>query len=279
MANSFVAVLAPDSHSATYHYTYASNTPGTNGNAGNTAPSLPDGSTLDQAGVTGTTITDPTSTMSALTAGYAITSIIDPSTASNSTGSITSILGNFPYISINFNNFTGTGAMFTGVDSSFEFVVSAQVQSGTVSYTYLDGTPGFNGTAGTAASLPRSSDLSGLTNAVETLPNLEIPSGYAVDHVVAPDGNTYDSIAAAQTSSITNAYFNANDNDWTIVLKALVQSPQLITNFEGSGNLPDQITIPFQDASAQTWTAATGSEIPEAIITATQNARNAALAG
>ncbi|MFC4651948.1 beta strand repeat-containing protein [Lactococcus nasutitermitis] len=290
MANSFVAVLAADSHSATYSYTYASNTPGANGNAGNTAPALPNGSALNQAGVTGTTITDPSSAMTTLPAGYAITNIIDPSKANNTTGSITSILGNFPYISTNYNNFTGTGSMFTGADSAFQFVVSAQSQSGKVNYSYVNGTPGVDDTtgqpssnpttAGVAATLPATINLSGLTNATMTVPTTAIPQGYTIDHVVAPDGNSYASVSAAQAASTTNAYYNVTNNNWTVYLKALVQTPSVSIKCDASGNGMTQPAIAnfnFVNADGTDYSALTGTEIPASVVTATQSKINTTL--
>jgi hypothetical protein len=170
-------------------------------------------------------------------------------------------------------------------------------QSGTVSYQYVAGTPGtdvngqpsFNpSTPGKAAPLPANVSLG--QNKVGdkvVVPSTTVPSGYAIDHVSAPDGQSYSTIADAQVAGGGNATYletpnPAQGHDWQIYLKALVQNPTVMAKFVDAGagiSTPSSFTLPFQDDSGNAFTALTGAVIPSAVIASTENALQVKVTG
>lgn len=243
--SNFAIILQPNNHSATFSYQYASGTPGYNGNAGATAPNLPTTS-VTETGTTGKPLTDPGLSMTPVGAGYTVTSIIDPSGFGNtmspagSPASITDVFKRWTYLSYFYSNSAKT---LTNVDQDFAFIyqVTANKQTGTLSFNYDPGTPGTDatgkpyldgsgnpiptpstdstGTPGLAAALPAPFTMNGLTNApmnivtstsstdgtitISTANNgtVSAPAGYYMEHVVAPDGTVY-----AQPDSSSPAY-------------------------------------------------------------------------
>jgi hypothetical protein len=179
-------------------------------------------------------------------------------------------------------------------NTTFTVNATPNTQTGTVSYAYISGTPGVDNatglpsatptTAGKAAVLPANSTLSGLTNAPMSVTLASIPAGYSLDHVVAPDGQSYASVAAAQavTSTTNNSCYNTTSNNWKVYLKANLQSPTLTAQFSATSagvTAPASLTVNFQNADGSQWTGLTGSVIPSAVITATSTALNAKLTG
>ena len=145
------------------------------------------------------------------------------------------------------------------------------------------------------------------------MPASWLPAGYGVQSVATPDGNTYTSFSYSGTTltltgkdasgnAVTkNATVSSAPNDlylaaravyptvssaavqnWSIVLNALTQSPTLQVNFTSAGSgvtVPAGFTLPFQDASGNTYTGMTGAPIPSSVVTATENALKAKVSG
>ncbi|MFC4653023.1 beta strand repeat-containing protein [Lactococcus nasutitermitis] len=242
--NNFAVILAPTSQTANFSYQYASGTPGYNGTAAGTGysvPTLP--SSITQSGQTGTVIANPG--LSQLPAGYVASAVIAPDNSSNSlagNADLTGALAKFPYMY--YQNAPST----FGLQSNFQILVSAINQTGTVSFVWDSNTPGYNGNAGQLqASLPSQINLSGETGSAISF-NPVIPTGYAIDTVVGPDGNTYtDSTTAGmnalQAAQAANPYFTDSSqrmNNFTIKLKAVQQTVTLQVNVDQSVSpIPD----------------------------------------
>lgn len=176
-----------------------------------------------------------------------------------------------------------------GTSNNFAVKLYAATQTASVGYLYVSGTPGADATglpsttpvvAGVASALPTTATISGATGTTLTLPSKTIPSGYAIDHVVGPDGNSYATVAAAQAAFPT---YSVNSNSFTIYLKALTQTPTVGFGFDEAGSSVAVPTIPaavnFQDASGNVWSGLTGSVIPSNVIAATQAKILSALSG
>jgi hypothetical protein len=163
-------------------------------------------------------------------------------------------------------------------------------------------------------SLPANSTVTAGTGAaLTTMPASWLPAGYGVQSVATPDGNTYTSFsysgttltltgkdvagnAVTKTATVSSApndlylaaravyptVSSAAVQNWLIVLNALTQSPTLQVNFTSAGSgvtVPAGFTLPFQDASGNTYTGMTGAPIPSSVVTATENALKAKVSG
>lgn len=163
-------------------------------------------------------------------------------------------------------------------------------------------------------SLPANSTVTAGTGAaLTTMPASWLPAGYGVQSVATPDGNTYTSFsysgttltltgkdasgnAVTKTATVSSApndlylaaravyptVSSAAVQNWSIVLNALTQSPTLQVNFTSAGSgvtVPAGFTLPFQDASGNTYTGTTGAPIPSSVVTATENALKAKVSG
>ena len=278
--NTVVATYQPENWTATFTSSYASNTPGTGSNTGKAPAALSSISPI--SGLTGAYFIGqsggPSTPTFTVPAGFTYTVASSDGSTSYSDSSLSSAVAHWSIFSSN---------------TSFNITVNALTQTGTVTYRYDAGTPGSDDstglpsstptTAGTASALPADTSLSGLTNAQQNLPDLQVPAGYAVDYVLAPDGNHYDNFADAQAADDTNKYFNSTSNNWTVYLKAQTQTPEVTVQFNAESadgaTVPSSFTLNFQDSSGNTWSGLTGSVIPDAIISATQAKLDSTIAG
>lgn len=271
--NSIVVAYQPINWSANFKAVYSEGTPGVDGNSGK-APN--DGwkdtiiKGLQGAFFVGQTDGPTTPTYKADT-GF--------------TYNVTSTDGSKNYTYSNLADAVAHWTMFNS-DTNFNINIQADKQSGKVTYQYVDKTPGTddNGqpsdnptTLGQAADLPSNVNLTGLTNGTVNITKANIPTGYSIDHVVAPDGKTYDTVADAQNADDMNAYFNTKENDWKIYLKADQNNPTLQADFTAVGSgvtVPETVKINFQDADGNQWQGATGAPIPADVIKATEQKMN-----
>lgn len=280
--NTFIIMLSPDKHSATWQYKYDTTTPGYNGNDGTiNLPSLP--TISEQQGTTGMSIEDPG--VPDLPPGYKVSQI------SNTAGTILEsdkdlIIPNnfikkyFPYIFMNVATYNGT-TMNTptfGTESSFTLLVSATQQTGKVTFKYNSGTPGtdkqgnpvvdgegtpmpvtdsFKGTLGIVSKLPEPISLKGLTGERVSLDlDQSIPKGYAIDSVATPDGTKYtdnptSGKTALQEALAANPYFeddSESTNQFTVYLKALPDKSASVSIKMDKSEIPEGSTIPEEQS-------------------------------
>ena len=272
--NSVVVTFQPVTWTATFAQKFADNTPGINGNDGKSPIKW---------------IQNPiTALQGSPFIGRTGGSNIPTYTAqSGFTYQISSTDGTNTYTDSSLASAVAHWSLFNS-NTAFTINVPAQTQTGTVKALYVKDTPGTDATGkpsnspttpGKTAPLPNEISFSGLTNAPVRVPSLTLYNGYAVDHVVAPDGKKYDTVEQAQNSENdenngkeVNRYFNTTSNDWTIYLKAVTQKPTLTAHFTSSVGkvIPSDITIPFQDAEGKIFTGVTGSVIPSEIARTTE---------
>lgn len=297
--NSFLIMLGPEKHDATWQFKYDAATPGYGGNEGtNTLPPLPTFS--KQQGVTGLPMEVPSETK--LPLGYKVSQIVDgKGNTYSGLDDITSpnvfIKKYFPYIFMNAATYSGSTMKppTFGTESSFMFLVSPIQQSGKVNFKYNVGTPGTNnqgnpvvdnagnpipvtdsskGTLGIVSSLPEDLPLHGVTG--ETLSfdlSKSIPEGYEIDSVVAPDGTRYkDDTAkhktALQLALAANPYFedsSLSTNRFTVYLRALQNITTSIYIKMNKNDVPDGTSIP-EEQKLKISTGLVGSPISNSDI-------------
>ncbi|RZI48587.1 beta strand repeat-containing protein [Lactococcus kimchii] len=293
--NVFLMYYEADKITANFTFNYAS---------GSTGPALPSTSSVSGAyttAITGApTYTAPT--------GYTTSVVV---TANGTT------LGTYSSLAAALS----ANAKYTGTTASgmtFATTVSANQNKVNFTYQWAKGTPGATDSGATTANpgklqgnLPTNSTLTAGTGAsLTSMPANWLPTGYGVQSVATPDGNTYTSFtysgttitltgkdasgntvtktgtAASAPSDLylaTRAVFptvtSAATQNWVIILNALTQKPTLRANFTGAGitlTPPDSFTISFQsDANGTVWTGLTGAPIPSSVVTATENALKA----
>lgn len=255
--------IANTDSKATFSAQYTSDTPGAGTTPGKTPPALSN-PVASSVGTTGSSIPLPSFTAPA---GYSIKSVVAPDGTTKS--DISSALNAFPYY------------YSSGLSSNFVYNISANTQTGTVAFRYVSGTPGTDAsgkpsssptTPGKASSLPNDQSLTGSTGAPLTVSAFATPTGYAVDHVVGPDGVSYNTMSDAQKA---NPYYTANSNNFTVYFKALTSTPTLSFSLDISSGVTVPSTpaaIQFKNTDGSVWTGQTGAVIPASVITATQNA-------
>lgn len=156
--------------------------------------------------------------------------------------------------------------------NDFHVTVNALPQIATVNYQWASDVPGQNGVEGILqAKLPAQTSITGVTNGKLNF-LATVPKGYAIDSVVAPDGNTYTDatikgMTALEAAQKKNATFIDGDNSFIITLKALKQKVTLaILVGNTAGETPPNIPEP----KVMT-TALTGAVIKDSDIKLTQN--------
>lgn len=255
--------IANTDSKATFNAQYTSDTPGVGTTPGKTPPTLSN-PVASSVGTTGSSIPLPSFTAPA---GYSIKSVVAPDGTTKS--DISSALNAFPYY------------YSSGLSSNFVYNISANTQTGSVTFRYVSGTPGTDDlgkpsssptTPGKASALPNNQSLTGSTGAPLTASAFTTPTGYAVDHVVGPDGVSYNTMSDAQKA---NPYYVVNSNNFTVYFKALTSTPTLSFSLDTSSGVTVPSTpaaIQFKNTDGSVWTGQTGAVIPASVITATQNA-------
>lgn len=153
-------------------------------NAYNT-PAVPN--TVVTNGSVGGTITDPSSSFN-IPAGYTISAVSGPD--GNSYGTVAAALAANPTYATATNNFVIT--------------LSPTTQTANFSFQYDNSNPN-------PPAVPTTVSSSGLTGSVISDPSskFNLPAGYSVANVKAPDGNTYTTVAAALAK---NSYYTTSNN-------------------------------------------------------------------
>lgn len=232
-------------------------------------------------------------------------SVVAPGGTPNSTLSTASTSGTYTYVAPNaptgygFGKITygSAGATTAPLVANFDptqanpnqinVYYAPNLQTGTVNYLYQPGTPGTTlnadgsgalpssnpTTAGTALALPANQPLSGVTDGAIAWTSPTLPAGYAVDHVIAPDGKSYATVAQAIASNPT---FVMGGNNFTIFIAAQLQTAQI--NFVmDTSSLPAGTAIPETPAPiviSNTGTGMTGAPIAVADIAQAQDRIN-----
>ena len=178
--------------------------------------------------------------------------------------------------------------------------------AGSVNYFYQSGTPGTatatdafgdsglaspssnltaaGFTAGTAANLPSNQSLSGMTDNALSVTLNTIPAGYHIDHIIAPDGKSYSTIAAATaanpnyTVSVANGGTNARANNFVVVLAANTQTAQITVVADTTG-LASTIAVPSTTNAYSLGSGLTGAAISSSNLTSLSNQITSDLTG
>ncbi|MCL2113380.1 MAG: WxL domain-containing protein [Streptococcaceae bacterium] len=114
-------------------------------------------------------------------------------------------------------------------NNQYQITLSALNQTGTVSFVYDTNVP-----AG-APTLPVSLALSGLTGSDLNFVMPNLPAGYAVSNVLAPNNVNYSSVAAALAA---NNYFIAGINNFKVTISAMAQSGTV--SYSWASDVPGQ---------------------------------------
>ncbi|NEX57558.1 hypothetical protein GTP06_03990 [Lactococcus lactis] len=223
--NQYQVTLAPTNQLGQVSFDYNNSVP-TN------PPALPD--TIQLSGLTGS---DLSFVMPTLEPGYVVNEVLGPDNKTYS--SVTEALKGNDH--------------FTTGSNNFKVTIAAEKQTGTISYNWTSNVPGQNGVAGELqAILPSSSSIWGYGGEqLSFTPN--IPKGYAIDKVVAPDGKTYvdgsiQGMTALESAQAANPRFIVGANDFAITLRALSKDITLQVNIDqssgtGAPTAPQPYTI------------------------------------
>lgn len=223
--NQYKVTLAPTNQLGQVSFDYNNSVP-TN------PPALP--STIQLSGLTGS---DLSFVMPTLEPGYVVNEVLGPDNKTYS--SVTEAL-------------TANDHFTTG-SNNFKVIIAAEKQTGTISYNWASNVPGQNGVAGELqATLPSSTSIRGYGGEqISFTPN--IPKGYAIDKVVAPDGKTYvdgsiQGKTALEAAQAANPRFIVGANDFAITLRALSKDITLKINIDqssgtGAPTAPQPYTI------------------------------------
>ena len=240
--NQYQIMLSAANQTGTVNFAYKSNVP-----AG--APTLPND--IQLSGLTGS---DLNFVMPNISAGYVVSSVVGPNNVTYS--SIAEAL--------QANNHFVPGS------NNFKVTISAVTQNGTISYNWASNVPGQNGVVGKLqATLPATTAISGLVGETIKL-SPDIPTGYGIDKVVAPDGKTYtDSttpgMTALQAAQAANPKFIVGPNNFVITLKALEQDVTLKVNVDqNSGSGAPTAPQPYTIATLLTGAPIDGPSIDKA---------------
>ncbi|ABJ74052.1 hypothetical protein LACR_C15 (plasmid) [Lactococcus cremoris subsp. cremoris SK11] len=223
--NQYQVTLAPTDQLGQVSFDYNNSVP-TN------PPALP--GTIQLSGLTGS---DLSFVMPTLEPGYVVNEVLGPDNKTYS--SVTEALK--------------ANDHFTTGSNNFKVTIAAEKQTGTISYNWASNVPGQNGVAGELqAILPSSSSIWGYGGEqLSFTPN--IPKGYAIDKVVAPDGKTYvdgsiQGMTALESAQAANPRFIVGANDFAITLRALSKDITLQVNIDqssgtGAPTAPQPYTI------------------------------------
>lgn len=223
--NQYQVTLAPTNQSGQVSFDYNNSVP-TN------PPALP--GTIQLSGLTGS---DLSFVMPTLEPGCVVNEVLGPDNKTYS--SVTEALK--------------ANDHFTNGSNNFKVTIAAEKQTGTISYNWASNVPGQNGVAGELqAALPSSSNIWGYGGEqLSFTPN--IPKGYAIDKVVAPDGKTYvdgsiQGMTALEAAQAANPRFIVGANDFAITLRALSKDITLQVNIDqnsgtGAPTAPQPYTI------------------------------------
>ncbi|MCT1178844.1 WxL domain-containing protein [Lactococcus lactis] len=223
--NQYQVTLAPTNQLGQVSFDYNKSVP-TN------PPALP--STIQLSGLTGSALSF---VMPTLEPGYVVNEVLGPDNKTYS--SVTEAL-------------TANDHFTTG-SNNFKVIIAAEKQTGTISYNWASNVPGQNGVAGELqATLPSSTSIRGYGGEqISFTPN--IPKGYAIDKVVAPDGKTYvdgsiQGKTALEAAQAANPRFIVGANDFAITLRALSKDITLKINIDqssgtGAPTAPQPYTI------------------------------------
>lgn len=223
--NQYEVTLAPTNQLGQVSFDYNNSVP-TN------PPALP--STIQLSGLTGS---DLSFVMPTLEPGYVVNEVLGPDNKTYS--SVTEALK--------------ANDHFTTGSNNFKVIIAAEKQTGTISYNWTSNVPGQNGVAGELqATLPSSTSIRGYGGEqLSFTPN--IPKGYAIDKVVAPDGKTYvdgsiQGKTALEAAQAANPRFIVGANDFAITLRALSKDITLKINIDqssgtGAPTAPQPYTI------------------------------------
>lgn len=242
--NQYQVTLAPTNQLGQVSFDYNNSVP-TN------PPALPD--TIQLSGLTGS---DLSFVMPTLEPGYVVNEVLGPDNKTYS--SVTEALK--------------ANDHFTTGSNNFKVTIAAEKQTGTISYNWASNVPGQNGVAGELqATLPSSSSIWGYGGEqLSFTPN--IPKGYAIDKVVAPDGKTYvdgsiQGMTALEAAQAANPRFIVGANNFAITLRALSKDITLQVNIDqSSGNGAPTAPQPYTIA-----TVLTGAPIDATSIDKAQN--------
>lgn len=157
-------------------------------------------------------------------------------------------------------------------NNDFKAIVSPANQEGVVVYQWNSKVPGWNNVEGKLqAELPNDLLLKGATGG-DLVFSAEIPKGYGIDEVQAPDGKVYtDSTApgknALEAAQAANPVFIEGNNSFIISLKALPQDIKLDVSIDGE----ESLTPPEQPNTQVITTALTGAPINQNDINEAQS--------
>lgn len=223
--NQYQVTLAPTNQLGQVSFDYNNSVP-TN------PPALPN--TIQLSGLTGS---DLSFVMPTLEPGYVVSDVLGPD--------------NQTYSSV--ADALKANDHFIAGSNNFKVTIAAEKQTGTISYNWASNVPGQNGVAGELqAALPSSSNIWGYGGEqLSFTPN--IPKGYAIDKVVAPDGKTYvdgsiQGMTALEAAQAANPRFIVGANDFAITLRALSKDITLQVNIDqssgtGAPTAPQPYTI------------------------------------
>lgn len=209
--NQYQVTLAPTNQLGQVSFDYNNSVP-TN------PPALP--GTIQLSGLTGS---DLSFVMPTLEPGYVVNEVLGPDNKTYS--SVTEALK--------------ANAHFTTGSNIFKVTIAAEKQTGTISYNWASNVPGQNGVAGELqAILPSSSSIWGYGGEQLSF-TPDIPKGYAIDKVVAPDGKTYvdgsiQGMTALESAQAANPRFIVGANNFAITLRALSKDITLQVNIDQS---------------------------------------------
>ena len=242
--NQYQVTLAPTDQLGQVSFDYNNSVP-TN------PPALP--GTIQLSGLTGS---DLSFVMPTLEPGYVVNEVLGPDNKTYS--SVTEALK--------------ANDHFTTGSNNFKVTIAAEKQTGTISYNWASNVPGQNGVAGELqAILPSSSSIWGYGGEqLSFTPN--IPKGYAIDKVVAPDGKTYvdgsiQGMTALESAQAANPRFIVGANNFAITLRALSKDITLQVNIDQSSGTG----IPTAPQPYTIATVLTGAPIDATSIDKAQN--------
>lgn len=232
--NNYYLTLSPLNQTGEVSFIYDDGVP-------NDAPKLPEN--ISFSGVTGSELTF---SVPDIPEGYDIVKVIGPD--------------NVEYSS--FEKALEQNNYFVPGNNDFKAIVSPADQEGLVVYRWNSNVPGWNNVEGKLqAELPNDLLLKGATGGDLNFSS-EIPKGYDIDEVQAPDGKIYNDSTtpgknALEAAQAANPVFIEGDNSFIISLKALPQDIKLDMSVDGE----EGTTLPEQPNTQVITTALTGAPI------------------
>ncbi|MEI3652958.1 WxL domain-containing protein [Lactococcus lactis subsp. lactis] len=241
--NQYQVTLAPTNQTGQVSFAY--------GSVPAAPPALPNN--IQLSGLTGS---DLNFVMPTLTPGYVVSGVLGPD--------------NVTYSSV--AEALKANDHFTTGSNNFKVTIAAEMQIGTISYNWASNVPGQNGVAGELqATLPSDSSIAGFSGEmIQFSPN--VPLGYAIDKVVAPDGKTYvdgsiQGMTALEAAQAANPRFIVGANNFAITLRALSKDITLQVNIDQSSGTG----VPTAPQPYTIATVLTGAPIDATSIDKAQN--------